>query len=151
MNLRNGDDSSIHVCSVTILRGFGECSVGGYTSDDIHYEGPPVAEDYEGFIELLKKRANQYNRVYPLAKNAMVVAYATTLQPKAQEYLRKAGFEEFKVSRYGKYRHGISQFTIRMSKFLKLVDIKPDPNDDREHKSDEYYYEYELELERDTE
>lgn len=114
--LNSDDSNSGGVCSVLRLYSFGEGLKAGYDRNaPVFFE--PAPKTFEEFKEQCVSAAMKLDKLYPIDKASMVIAFATTLQPLAQKHLKKAGFTEFAVSQYKKYDHGISMFAINIADF----------------------------------
>jgi hypothetical protein len=121
--INNGGSEPYHVCSILIMRGFGEGQKDGYTRNAGTTDYGLCATDYNDFVKEMRRAALHLDKQHPIANNAMITAYATTLQPMAQSWLRQAGFTEFAVPEFLKYDHGISQFTMPIVDFCALIGI----------------------------
>jgi hypothetical protein len=123
LKIVNEGDGPSHVCSLLHMYGFGEGKAAGYDYNSRITEYDEEYGTYDAFRAVVKNAALKLDKVNEIASNAMIVAYATTLQPHAQEYLRKAGFHEFEVPSFLKYPHGVSQFTLSIKDFCAWIDI----------------------------
>ncbi len=117
------------VCSAFRLAGFGEKQAGGYDKEASYSDYGYCAHNYADFEKRLKEAALKVNKVYPLNKAALIYAFATTMQPQAQHWLRQYGFTEFAVPTFLKYNHGLSLFSISMEDFCAKVGIVYEDDD----------------------